>query len=86
MGIRQGIQDDVHKDIETHVRRIPQCLYYHACQIVIGHNLVDRIGEEDARIAMRNLRDRSAQRVDGVMRQASHNAFGLAVYLHGTHT
>ena len=66
--IRQSIQDDVYEDIEPHVRCIPQCLYYHARQIVIGHNLVDCVGEEDARIAVCNLRDRSAQRVDGVMR------------------
>ncbi len=86
MRIRQSIQDDVHKDIETHVRRIPQCLYYHTRQIVIGHNLVDRVGEEDARITVCNLRDRSAQRIDGVMRQASQNTFGLAVHLHGAYT
>ena len=86
MRIRQRIQDNVYEDIEPHVRRIPQCLYYHARQIVIGHNLVDRVGEEDARIAVCNLRNRSAQRVDGVMRQASQDAFRLAVHLHSAHT
>ena len=48
--------------------------------------MVDRVGEEDTWIAVCNLRDRSAQRVDGVMRQASQDAFGLAVHLHSAHT
>lgn len=86
MRVRESIQDDVHENIETHVRRIPQCLHYHARQIVIGHNLVHRVGEEDTRITVRNLRDSSAQRVDGVMRQASHDAFGFPVHLYGAHT
>lgn len=85
MRIRQSVQDDIHKDIKTHVRRIPQRLYHDARQIVIRHNLVDRVGEKDARIAVRDLRDRSAQRVDGVMRQAPQDAFRLAIYLHRAH-
>jgi hypothetical protein len=86
MRIRQSVQDDIHEDVEAHVRRIPQCLYHNARQVVIRHDLVDRVGEKDARVAVRHLRDRSAQRIDGVMRQAPQDTFGLTVHLHGAHT
>lgn len=85
MRIRQSVQDDIHEDIKTHVGRIPQRLYHDTRQIVIRHDLVDRVGEKDARIAVRDLRDCSAQRVDSVMRQAPEDAFRLAIYLHRTH-
>jgi len=83
--IRQGIQDNVHEDIKTHVRRIPQRLHHNARQVVIRHDLIDRIGEKNARVAVRDLRDRPTERVDGVMRQASQDTFRLAVNLYGTH-
>ena len=86
MRICQSVQDDIDEDVETHIRRIPQCLYHNACQVVIRHDLVNRVGEKDARVTVRDLCDRSAQRVDGVVRQAPQDTFGLAVHLHGAHT
>ena len=59
---------------------------HNAHQVIICHDLIDRIGEKDARVAVRDLHDCSAQRVNGVMQQAPQDTFGLAIHLHSAHT
>jgi hypothetical protein len=66
--IGQRIQNHEDEDIETHIGRVLQNLNDHPGEVVVCHDLIDGISEEDARVRMGKLGHRSGEAVDSVVR------------------
>ena len=66
--IGQRTQNHEYEHVEAHVSRILQNLNDHTGKVVVRHDLVHRISEEDTRVRMRKLCYRSGEAVDGIVR------------------
>jgi len=81
VGIGQSVQDDEGEDVETHVRDILERLDDNVGKVVICHDLVHGVGEEDARITVSQLSDCSREGFDRLVRQPPHDVLRLPVGL-----
>ena len=65
--ICQGVQNNEHEDVETHICRVLQNLDDDSGEVVVCHDLIDRVSKEDARVRMGELCHRSSETVDRVV-------------------
>ena len=65
--IGQRIQNHEHEHVEAHVCRVLQNLNDNPGEVIVRHDLVYRVSEEDTRVRMRELRHRSGKTVDGIV-------------------
>lgn len=48
-------------------------------EVVVGHDLVDRVREDDQRVRMRQFGDRTRQRADGLDRETAHDILRIPI-------
>jgi hypothetical protein len=80
--IREGIDDEEDENVEPEDGNEFEALNDNICHIIVRHDLVHGMGEEDARVVVRKFRYTACQSVNALRGEASQDVFGLSVSLH----